>query len=98
MKCLVIGSGGREHAISKKLVASPLVEVVYCAPGNVGMQKDGVRLVDLVETDHEGLIEFARSEGISWTFVGPEIPLLNGIVDDFQAEGLAILALQKLQP
>ena len=50
MKCLVIGSGGREHAISKKLTASPLVEAVYCAPGNAGMKKDGIRLVDLVET------------------------------------------------
>ncbi|MFP1649080.1 phosphoribosylamine--glycine ligase [Enterococcus mundtii] len=95
MKCLVIGSGGREHAISKKLLASPLVEAVYCAPGNAGMKKDGVHLVDLVETDHEGLIEFARAEGIAWTFVGPEIPLLNGIVDDFQAEGLAIFGPTK---
>lgn len=95
MKCLVIGSGGREHAISKKLTVSPLVEAVYCAPGNAGMKKDGIRLVDLVETDHEGLIEFARSEGITWTFVGPEIPLLNGIVDDFQAAGLAIFGPTK---
>ncbi|OTP27067.1 phosphoribosylamine--glycine ligase [Enterococcus mundtii] len=95
MKCLVIGSGGREHAISKKLVASPLVEDVFCAPGNAGMKKDGIRLVDLAETDHEGLIEFARAEEIAWTFVGPEIPLLNGIVDDFQAKGLAIFGPTK---
>ncbi|WP_238046477.1 phosphoribosylamine--glycine ligase [Enterococcus mundtii] len=95
MKCLVIGSGGREHAISKKLAASPLVEAVYCAPGNAGMKKDGIRLVNLAETEHEGLIEFVRSEGIAWTFVGPEIPLLNGIVDDFQAEGLAIFGPTK---
>lgn len=95
MKCLVIGSGGREHAISKKLAASPLVEAVYCAPGNAGMKKDGIRLVNLAETEHEGLIEFVRSEGIAWTFVGPEIPLLNGIVDDFQAKGLAIFGPTK---
>ncbi|MGL9893111.1 phosphoribosylamine--glycine ligase [Enterococcus mundtii] len=95
MKCLVIGSGGREHAISKKLAASPLVEAVYCAPGNAGMKKDGIRLVNLAETEHEGLIEFVQSEGIAWTFVGPEIPLLNGIVDDFQAEGLAIFGPTK---
>ncbi|MBO0460411.1 phosphoribosylamine--glycine ligase [Enterococcus sp. DIV1298c] len=95
MKCLVIGSGGREHAVSKKLAASPLVEAVYCAPGNPGMKKDGIRLVDLAETDHEKLIGFAQTEGIAWTFVGPEVPLLNGIVDDFQAAGLAIFGPTK---
>ncbi|MBO0473215.1 phosphoribosylamine-glycine ligase [Enterococcus sp. DIV0840] len=85
---LVIGSGGREHAIAQKLIQSPNVKSVYCAKGNAGMKKDGIQLVDIAEDDHSGLIKFAKENGIDWTFVGPEIPLLNGIVDDFTAAGL----------
>ncbi|MGX7148550.1 phosphoribosylamine--glycine ligase [Enterococcus ureasiticus] len=85
---LVIGSGGREHAIAQKMIQSPNVKSVYCAKGNAGMKKDGIQLVDIAEDDHSGLIKFARENGIDWTFVGPEIPLLNGIVDDFTAAGL----------
>ena len=90
MKLLVIGSGGREHAICRKLLEDPQVNVVFCAKGNPGMQKDGVQLVDIAEDNHPALIQFVKEQQIDWTFVGPEIPLLNGIVDDFQAAGLKI--------
>lgn len=95
MKILVIGSGGREHAICKKLAASPKVSTVYCAKGNVGMQQDGIQLVDIEENNHAALIEFAKKEQINWTFVGPETPLMNGIVDDFLAAGLKIFGPTK---
>ena len=90
MKLLVIGSGGREHAICRKLLEDPQVAAVFCAKGNPGMQKDGVQLVDIAEDNHPALIQFVKENQIDWTFVGPEIPLLNGIVDDFQAAGLKI--------
>ncbi|WP_171299616.1 phosphoribosylamine--glycine ligase [Enterococcus cecorum] len=90
MKLLVIGSGGREHAICRKLLEDPQVDAVFCAKGNPGMQKDGVQLVDIAEDNHPALIQFVKENQIDWTFVGPEIPLLNGIVNDFQAAGLKI--------
>lgn len=95
MKLLIIGSSGREHAIAKKLLSSPQVDSVFCAKGNPGMEKDGIQLVDIPEEDHSALIAFAQKAGISWTFVGPEIPLLNGIVDDFQKAGLKIFGPNK---
>ncbi|MGG5358329.1 MULTISPECIES: phosphoribosylamine--glycine ligase [unclassified Enterococcus] len=95
MKLLIIGSGGREHAIGKKLLESSLVAAVYCAPGNPGMKKTGIQTVNIAETNHEELIAFAKNEGITWTFVGPEVPLLNGIVDDFSAAGLKIFGPKK---
>lgn len=95
MKVLVIGAGGREHAIAKKLTADQKVTEVYCAPGNPGMAKDGIRLVGIAETNHPELIKFAQENQIAWTFVGPEMPLLNGIVDDFEAAGLKIFGPNK---
>lgn len=95
MKVLIIGSGGREHAIAKKMLESPKVTDVFCAKGNPGMKKDGIQRVDIAEDDHEALIAFAKEQGIAWTFVGPEIPLLNGIVDDFQKAGLKIFGPNK---
>lgn len=90
MKVLVIGGGGREHAVAKKLLSGKSVESVYCAPGNAGMKRDGINVVTIPQDNHEALIELVKSEQIDWTFVGPEVPLFNGIVDDFQAAGLAI--------
>ncbi|OTO77008.1 MULTISPECIES: phosphoribosylamine--glycine ligase [unclassified Enterococcus] len=95
MKVLIIGSGGREHAIAKKMLESPKVTDVFCVKGNPGMKKDGIQRVDIAEDDHEALISFAKEQGIAWTFVGPEIPLLNGIVDDFQKAGLKIFGPNK---
>jgi phosphoribosylamine--glycine ligase len=95
MKVLVIGSGGREHAIAKKLLEDPVVETVFCAKGNPGMVRDGIQIVPISETDHQELIQFAKETAIDWTFVGPEVPLLNGVVDDFQAAGLKIFGPNK---
>ncbi|MCC5895401.1 MAG: phosphoribosylamine--glycine ligase [Alkalibacterium sp.] len=95
MKLLVIGAGGREHAIAKKLVSGSHVEAVFCAPGNPGMTRDGIQVLPIKQDDHEALIEFAVKEGIDWTIVGPEIPLFNGIVDDFQTKGLKIFGPSK---
>ena len=90
LKILVIGSGGREHAICRKFLASPAVAEVYCAPGNPGMLQSGVKLVPLGEMAFAQLIEFAKTKAIDWTFVGPEDALVAGIVDQFQAAGLKI--------
>ncbi|HIK20581.1 MAG TPA: phosphoribosylamine--glycine ligase [Synechococcus sp. M44_DOE_062] len=91
MQALVIGSGGREHALAWKLLQSPQITRVYCAPGNGGMQKmPRCQSVALAATDIEGLVRFATVQGIRLTVVGPELPLVQGIVDAFQAEGLPI--------
>ncbi|MDR0845947.1 MAG: phosphoribosylamine--glycine ligase [Lactobacillales bacterium] len=88
LNILVIGSGGREHSIGKKFKESDKVGEVYCAKGNPGMASDGIKLVDIAEDDHEALIAFAKENNIDWAFIGPEIPLMAGIVDDFEAAGL----------
>ncbi len=95
MDILIIGAGGREHAIGKKMKQSPKVGDVYCAPGNPGMAIDGIKRVAINESEHQRLIEFAKHKKISWCFVGPEQPLLNGIVDAFQAAGLKIFGPTK---
>src|SRR5229473_1000575 len=89
MKVLVIGKGGREHALVWKLAQSPRVERVYCAPGNAGTAEEGVN-VAIEATDFDRLVRFAKKEGISLTVVGPEEPLALGIVDYFQKAGLRI--------
>jgi phosphoribosylamine---glycine ligase len=94
MKVLVIGKGGREHALVWKLAQSPRAERVYCAPGNAGMALDGVN-VPLESTDFDGLIRFVKKEQIGLTVVGPEEPLAQGIVDAFQAERLRIFGPTK---
>lgn len=88
MKLLVVGSGGREHAIAKKLLESDRVSQVFVAPGNDGMTLDGLDLVSLGIDEHEALITFAKKNDIAWTFVGPDDALAAGIVDDFNAAGL----------
>ncbi len=89
LKVLVIGKGGREHALCWKLKQSPRVSAVYCAPGNAGTALD-VQNVVIDQSDIRGLTQFARREGIGLTVVGPEEPLVKGIVDAFQREGLRI--------
>jgi phosphoribosylamine--glycine ligase len=95
MKILVIGSGGREHAIAKKFLESSLVENVFVAPGNAGMKIDGIEPVAIDENDFASLARFAVDNDIEFTFVGPEVPLMNGIVDDFEARGLKIFGPRK---
>ena len=89
LKLLVIGSGGREHALAWRLAQSPRVHKVYVAPGNGGTATEE-GLENLPITDFPGLIEFAKNEGIDFTVVGPEAPLAAGVVDAFRAEGLKI--------
>ncbi len=92
---LVVGSGGREFAIAKKLKESPLVGAVYCAPGNIGMQTIGVTTVKIDEMDLDGLLKFAQEKKIDWTFVGPENVLCAGIADKFAAAGQKIFGPNK---
>src|SRR6266581_1928170 len=94
MRVLVIGRGGREHALVWKLAQSARVERVYCAPGNAGTETDGVN-VPIDEGDFDALIRFAKKENISLTVVGPEAPLARGIVDAFQKERLRIFGPTK---
>ncbi|WER46820.1 phosphoribosylamine--glycine ligase [Cupriavidus sp. WKF15] len=89
MKVLVVGSGGREHALAWKLAQSPKLQVVYVAPGNGGTALDK-RLQNVPLTDPEVLAAFAEREGVAFTVVGPEAPLAAGIVDVFRAKGLRI--------
>ena len=89
MNVLVIGSGGREHALCWKLAQSPKVDKVYVAPGNAGTAIDAVN-VPIKETDFDALIQFAKRNDIGLTVVGPEVPLTLGIVDAFEKEGLRI--------
>ena len=89
MKILIIGSGGREHALAWSFARSPRVSAVYCAPGNAGIEAVATS-IDLDTTDHAALVDFARQEGIGLTVVGPEAHLSRGIVDDFRAAGLRI--------
>lgn len=87
---LVVGEGGREFAVAKKLQESPRVKQVYCAPGNVGMSTVGVVPIAIAETDFAKLIQFAKEHNVAWTFVGPEDCLVDGIVDEFKAAGLKV--------
>lgn len=89
MKILVIGSGGREHAIIWKLKQSPQFPKIYCAPGNGGIAGDA-ELADIKSDDVNGLLDFALKEKIDLTIVGPEAPLSDGIVDKFMDKGLDI--------
>lgn len=91
MKVLIIGSGGREHALAWKAKQSPLVEKVFVAPGNAGSAREaGVENVAIDVLDIQGLIAFAKQENIGLTIVGPEAPLVAGVVNAFEAEGLKI--------
>ena len=96
MKLLVVGSGGREHAIAKKLLASDQVEQVFVAPGNDGMILDGIELVNIGISEHSALINFAKENDIVWTFVGPDDALAAGIVDDFEQAGLKAFGPSRL--
>jgi len=89
MKILVIGSGGREHALVWKICQSPRVTRVYCAPGNAGIG-ELAELISLTPDDVHGLRRFAEQEHIDLTVVGPELPLSLGLVDEFEAHGLRV--------
>lgn len=94
MKVLVIGQGGREHCLAWKLSHSPLVEKIYCAPGNGGTALIAQN-VDISPMDIDALLKFALGEKIDLTIVGPEMPLVSGIVDKFEEKGLKIFGPKK---
>jgi phosphoribosylamine---glycine ligase len=87
MNILLLGSGGREHALAWKIAASPLIERFYCAPGNAGIARE-CELVALDPADHAGIIAFCKSHGIDLVVVGPEAPLCAGVVDDLAVAGI----------
>jgi len=89
MKVLLIGSGGREHALAWKLAASPLLTTLYAAPGNPGIAQDA-EVVDLKITDHAAVEAFCRSEKIDLVVVGPEAPLVAGLADHLEAAGIKV--------
>ena len=87
MRILLIGSGGREHALAWALAASPLCDKLYCAPGNPGIAEEA-ELVKLAATDLPGIVAFAKKEHIDFVVVGPEAPLVAGLVDLLESEGI----------
>src|ERR1700722_432312 len=87
MNILLLGSGGREHALAWKIAASPLTDRLICAPGNAGIASEA-ECVTLDLADHAAVIAFCRENGIDFVVVGPETPLCAGIVDDLEAAGI----------
>jgi phosphoribosylamine--glycine ligase len=94
MRVLVTGSGGREHALVWKILQSPRVEKVYCAPGNGGIEQIAA-CADIDAADSRALVQFARRKKIDLTVVGPELPLTLGLVNEFQEKGLAVFGPDK---
>lgn len=94
MKVLVIGRGGREHAICRKISESDKVEKVFAAPGNAGMT-DAAELIAIEEIDQEKLVNFALEHSVDLTVIGPEVPLLQGLSDRFKQAGLAVFGPKK---
>ena len=94
MKIMVVGSGGRDHTLTWKIMQSPLVDEIYCAPGNAGISKLA-NCVDISAEDIKGLADFALDKKIDLTVVGPEAPLALGIVDEFARRGLKIFGPSK---
>jgi phosphoribosylamine--glycine ligase len=88
MRVLVVGSGGREHALAWAISASPLVDRLFCAPGNAGIAEEA-ECIAIGATDIKGLVQFCRGERIDFVVVGPEAPLVLGLVDALEAEGIA---------
>ena len=89
LKILIVGGGGREHALAWKIAQSPWCEKIYCAPGNAGIAQIA-QCVPIAAEDLRGLLQFAKSQKIDFTVVGPEIPLVSGIVDLFKKNRLAV--------
>ncbi len=94
MKVLVVGRGGREHAICHKLSESPIVTQVYVAPGNQGME-DVAELIEIQENEQEKLLQFAVENEVGLTIIGPETPLLEGLADRFEEAGLPVFGPRK---
>ncbi len=89
MKVLLIGSGGREHSLAWALAASPMLTKLYCAPGNGGIQ-EVAECITLDASDHAAVADFCKTEEIALVVVGPEAPLVAGLADDLEAEGIKV--------
>src|SRR5206468_10216933 len=87
MNILLLGSGGREHALAWKIAASPLVDRLFCAPGNAGIAQEA-ECVAIDLADHAAVIAFCRANQVAFVVVGPEGPLVAGIADDLEAAGI----------
>ena len=94
MKVLIVGGGGREHAIAWKVVKSPKVEKLYCAPGNAGIA-EVAECVNIGVMEFDKLTAFARENQIDLTIIGPDDPLAAGAVDAFEAAGLRVFGPRK---
>ena len=96
MKVLIIGSGGREHAIAWKVAQSPKVEKIYCAPGNAGIA-EYAECVAIGAMEFEKLAAFAKEHEVDLTVVGMDDPLVGGVVDVFEKEGLRVFGPEKMR-
>src|SRR5215831_18781638 len=94
MNILLLGSGGREHALAWKIAASPLVDRLYCAPGNAGIAREA-ELVALDIANHAAVAAFCHARKIGLVVVGPEAPMVAGIVDDLGAAGIKVFGPSK---
>src|SRR5262249_34859440 len=90
MKVLLVGSGGREHALAWALAASPVVSKLYCAPGNAGIE-NVAECVPIAAMDFDALVDFAKKARIDFVVIGPEAPLVAGLWDRFEAAGIKAL-------
>ena len=93
MKLLVVGGGGREHAIIRKLLESPKVEKIYCAPGNGGISCDA-QCVDINAMDKDSMVTFAKQNGIDFAVVAPDDPLAAGMVDAMEEAGIPMASAE----
>src|ERR1700747_2695153 len=94
MHILLLGSGGREHALAWKIAGSPLLTKLWCAPGNAGIAREA-ECVALDVANHAAVIEFCKANAVELVVVGPETPLAAGIVDDLEAAGVKALGPRK---
>lgn len=94
MKVLIVGSGGREHAIAWKVAQSPKVDKIYCAPGNAGIA-EYAECVDIAAMEFDKLVAFAKEKEIDLAVIGMDDPLVGGVVDAFEAEGLRVFGPRK---
>src|SRR5215204_5197766 len=95
MNILLLGSGGREHALAWKIAASPLTTKLWCAPGNAGIAREA-ECVALDIADHAAVVAFCKANKIDFVVVGPEAPLVAGVVDDLEAAGFKTFGPNKL--
>ena len=94
MKVLIVGSGGREHAIATAVAKSPKVDKIYCAPGNAGIAQIA-ECVDIGAMEFDKLVEFAKEKAIDLTVIGMDDPLVGGVVDKFEEAGLRVFGPRK---